>query len=680
MMAFAIVAVVAIGCFVLMDADDSDAETSGSCGENLTWSIDGEGNLTITGTGAMTDYEYWDTRWGGNPVTTVSLPAGLTSIGNSAFYGCTSLASVTIPDSVMTIGSKAFRGCTSLASVTIPDSVMTIGLEAFYRCNSLASVTIPDSVTSIGNFAFYGCSLLASVTIPDSVTSIGNSTFSGCDSLASVTIPDSVTTLEMYAFYGCDSLASVTIPDSVTTIGYAAFAACTSLASVTIPDSVTTIDSDVFGACTSLASVTIPDSVTTIGSAAFAACTSLSSITIPNSVTTIGESAFYGCTSLAEVNVSCTNPLGITKGTEGNGHVAYYATTVNPIIHTYSATYEWADDGSSCTVHIVCANDAAHNHDLDADVSSSVKIAPTCTAMGTHTYSVSGTYDGFAYSDSKDVVDITALTHAYSATYGWADDGSSCTVHIVCANDASHNHDIVAQVASSVKIQPTCTVMGTTTYSVSGTYDGFAYSSSKDVVDIPAQHAYSATYEWAADGSSCTVHIVCANDAAHNHDLDADVSSSVKSAPTCTAMGTHTYSVSGTYDGFAYSDSKDVVDITALTHAYSATYEWAADGSSCTVHIVCANDAAHNHDIVAQVASSVKIQPTATTKGTTEYSVSGTYDGFAYSDTKDVQDIPATGGSDSGNSDSNKKESPITYLAIGIVAVLALAILLIRRR
>ena len=123
--------------------------------------------------------------------------------------------------------------------------------------------------------------------------------------------------------------------------------------------------------------------------------------------------------------------------------------------------------------------------------------------------------------------------------------------------------------------------------------------------------------------------------------------------------------------------------IEALGHAYSATYSWADDGSSCTVHIVCANDAAHNHDIVAQVTSSVKIQPTATTKGTTEYSVSGTYDGFAYSDTKDVQDIPATGGSDSGNSDSNKKEFPITYLAIGIVVVLVLAgaaILLIRRR
>jgi len=397
-MAFAIVAVVAVGCFILMDAEDSYAETSGSCGENLTWSIDGEGNLTIIGTGEMTGYGYDAVRWGGNTVKTVSFPNGLTTIGMQAFRDCTSLTSVAIPDSVTRIEGGAFYGCTSLTSVTIPDSVTSIEGHAFRECTSLASVTIPDSVTSIEFFAFYGCT-----------------------SLASVTIPDSVTVIEPYTFYGCTSLASVTIPDSVTSIK---------------------------------------------------------------------SDAFYNCTSLTEVNVTCTNLLGITKGAGGNGYVAYYATAVN-LLHPYTATYGWADDGSSCTVHIVCANDAAHNHDIIADVASSVKIAPTCSAMGTTAYSVSGTYDGFAYSDTKDVVDIPPQ-HAYTATYGWADDGSSCTVHIVCANDAAHNHDIVAEVASSVKIQPTATTKGTTEYSVSGTYDGFAYSDTKDVQDIPVTDGSSS--------------------------------------------------------------------------------------------------------------------------------------------------------------------------------------------
>ena len=156
----------------------------------------------------------------------------VTSIGNSVFYGCTSLTSITIPDSVTSIGESAFHECTSLTSVTIPDSVTKIGDYTFYKCSSLTSITIPDSVTSIGYSAFYGCKSLTSVTIPDSVTSIGGSAFNGCTSLTSVTIPDSVTSIGESAFYSCTSLTSVTIPDGVTEIGDYAFNGCTSLKEV----------------------------------------------------------------------------------------------------------------------------------------------------------------------------------------------------------------------------------------------------------------------------------------------------------------------------------------------------------------------------------------------------------------------------------------------------------------
>ncbi|WP_400236297.1 leucine-rich repeat domain-containing protein [Methanomethylophilus alvi] len=442
-------------------------------------------------------------------LASITIPDGVTSIGGYAFSECTSLASITIPDGVTSIGQSAFDGCTSLASVTIPDSVTFIGSSAFYGCTPLASVTIPDSVTFIGDQVFQGCTFLASVTIPDGVTSIGWYAFSECTSLASITIPDSVTSIGFEAFYRCTSLASVTIPDSVTSIGGFAFHDCTRLASVTIgksvtsigtgafnncrsltmiaiPDSVTSIGDCAFNECTRLASVTIGKSVTSIGREAFSGCTSLASVTIPDSVTSIRNEAFYRCNSLTTVNVACTSTLNITKGSYGNGYVAYYAETVN-LIHAYFAIYEWADDGSSCTVHVVCAKDAAHNHDINAQATSSVKIPPTCV-MGITTYSISGNYEGFAYASSKDVVDIPALnnSHAYSATYVWADDGSSCTVHIVCANDASHNHDIFAEVTSVVHIQPTTTALGTTKYSVSGTYDGFAYASEKSVKDIPA--------------------------------------------------------------------------------------------------------------------------------------------------------------------------------------------------
>ena len=264
----------------------------------------------------------------------------VTSIGSSAFSGCTSLTSVTIPDSVTSIGSYAFSDCDSLTSVTIPDSVISIGSSAFSDCDSLTSVTIPDSVTSIGGSAFSGCTSLTSVTIPDSVTSIGSGAFYGCTSLTSITIPDSVTSIGDDAFYRCTSLANVyyksdvsswlnidfnsynsplfngaklylngklatdiVIPNSVTSIRSYAFYGCTSLTSVTIGDGVTSIGYRAFYNCTSLTSVTIGDGVTSIGDYAFHGCTSLTSVTIPDSVTSIGERAFESCETLTTVSI-----------------------------------------------------------------------------------------------------------------------------------------------------------------------------------------------------------------------------------------------------------------------------------------------------------------------------------------------------------------------------------------
>ena len=149
----------------------------------------------------------------------VTIPAGVTSIGNRAFSNCSSLTSVTIPDGVTSIGIGAFSGCSSLTSVTIPEGVTSIRDYAFYGCSSLASVEIPDGVTSIGDSAFYGCSSLVNVTIPGSVTSIEWGAFLHCSSLKSVAIPDGVTSIESGVFSDCSSLKHVEIPDGVTSIG-----------------------------------------------------------------------------------------------------------------------------------------------------------------------------------------------------------------------------------------------------------------------------------------------------------------------------------------------------------------------------------------------------------------------------------------------------------------------------
>ncbi len=194
-------------------------------------------------------------------LTEFTIPDSVTSISEYAFLYCDSLTAFygkfasadnrcliidgvlrlfarkglteyTIPNSVTSIGGSAFSGCSSLTSVTIPDSVTEIGSDAFYYCSSLTSITIPDSVTSIGSNAFSGCSSLTSVTIGDSVTSIGLGAFSYCSSLTSITIPDSVTEIGGHAFSYCTSLTSVTIGDSVTEIEFGAFSNCTSLKEV----------------------------------------------------------------------------------------------------------------------------------------------------------------------------------------------------------------------------------------------------------------------------------------------------------------------------------------------------------------------------------------------------------------------------------------------------------------
>ena len=304
-----VLAVLMIASLLPATALAADVVASGTCGaegdgSNLTWTLNSEGVLTISGSGDMRDYDY-SSPWyeNGNQIQSVFMANGVTSIGGGAFWGCTSLTSVTIPDSVTSIGDSAFFNCKSLTSVTIPDSVTSIGEGAFCACTYLTSVTIPDSVTSIGGGAFNGCKSLTSVTIPDSVTSIGEYTFSQCTSLTSVTIPDSVTSIGEDAFRGCKSLTSVTIPNSVTSIGRYAFEGCKSLTSVTIPDGVTSIDKATFYECGSLTSVTIPDSVTSIGGSAFEKCTSLTSVTIPDSVTSVGEGAFEDCTSLTSVTI-----------------------------------------------------------------------------------------------------------------------------------------------------------------------------------------------------------------------------------------------------------------------------------------------------------------------------------------------------------------------------------------
>ena len=200
-------------------------------------------------------------------LTDVAIPDSVTSIGVGTFSGCTSLTEIVVDSNNKSYTSKdgilfdksfetiiCYPGGKA-GTFTIPDSVTSIGDDAFYNCTSLTDVTIPNSVTSIRYQAFSYCTSLISVTIPDSVTNIGSWAFANCTSLTSVIIPDSVTSTGNYAFYGCTSLTDITIPDSVTSIGDEAFYHCASLTDVTIPDSVTNIGSWAFSGCSNLTDI-----------------------------------------------------------------------------------------------------------------------------------------------------------------------------------------------------------------------------------------------------------------------------------------------------------------------------------------------------------------------------------------------------------------------------------------
>ena len=469
----------------------ADIVDSGTCGaegdgSNLTWTLDSDGVLTISGTGAMKEYDPYKAPWYGSSsrVKSAVIAEGVTSIGGKAFLDCTSLTSVTIPDSVTSIGKQAFMYCTSLTGVTIPDSVTSIGSSAFSYCKSLTSVTIPNSVTSIGGQTFMGCSSLTSVTIPNSVTSIGGCAFMDCSSLTSVTIPNSVTSIGEYAFYNCSSLTSVTIPNSVTSIGEYAFYNCKSLTSVAIPDSVTSIGEYAFYNCRSLTSVTIPDSVTSIGDDAFSNCKSLTSVTIPDSVTSIGKWAFSECKSLTSVTIpdsvtsigdaafaSCTSLTGIWVA-EGNSHYANDASGV--LFNKDKTTLVQCPGAFSGSYAIPNSVTSIVGYAFDGCASlTSVTIPDGVTSIGRYAFHDCRSLTSVTIPDSVTSIgvwafcDCTSLTDVYYAgseaqwkaigidLYG-NDDLLTANIHY---NYVSHTHSY-----KDVVTAPTCTEKGYTTH------------------------------------------------------------------------------------------------------------------------------------------------------------------------------------------------------------------------
>jgi len=338
----------------------ADIVASGYCGgegdgTNLTWTLDSEGTLTISGEGKMADYAFKDN----SRIVNVIVETNVTSISDNAFFNCASLTDIIISDTVVSIGKFAFSDCISLVNVSLPADVTIIEAGAFFYCRSMVEITIPDNVTSIGEGAFAYCRLLEEIVIPKSVTSIGEGAFAHCKSLVNIVVSEKNTnyvsldgalyskdlgeliccpagrkssfliseqtaSIANQAFEGCMSLTEVSIPDSVLFIGNRAFYCCTSLLGVTIPEGVTVINKMTFSMCDSLKQIIIPDGITVIGEGTFSMCDALRQVIISTGVTVIGNAAFESCPSLGSIKFEGDAPRVDDYSFSDTSVTAYY--------------------------------------------------------------------------------------------------------------------------------------------------------------------------------------------------------------------------------------------------------------------------------------------------------------------------------------------------------------------
>ena len=343
---------------------------AGDCGDSLTWSVDTDGTLTISGTGAMWDYDVIDEElrttapWYSYSPVKLVLNEGVTHIGSWAFYNIDFAGSLTLPESLTSIGNGAFLNCGGFTgSLVLPESLTSIGEVAFYDCSGFTgSLTLPKILASIEMETFSGCRGLVSVTIPKSVKKISHAAFSNCSSLSKIVVEDGNTAYDsldgvlfnkdhtiLLCYPAGKKDTYYAIPKSVTEIIDHAFRGCSNLSSVTIPKGVTDIGALSFGDCSSLTNVTIPNGVTTLWWGAFMGCSSLTSVTIPRQVTKISDQAFSDCQNLKDVYYAGTqgqwDRIEISDGNEPLLSAALHLNVVASGKCGENLTWALTDDG-----------------------------------------------------------------------------------------------------------------------------------------------------------------------------------------------------------------------------------------------------------------------------------------------------------------------------------------------
>lgn len=343
----------------------ASAESSGNCGDsgsNVTWSLDDNGTLTISGSGKIEDCRSdIDQPWYSNrsDITSVVIEPGVTSIGSQAFYECSNLTSITIPSGLTSIGEQAFGNCTGLTSITIPSSVTSIGVNVFYGCSGLTDITVDSSNPSF-------CSESGVLFNKDKTTLIY---YPLGKNDSSYTIPDGVTVIEQYAFYCNSKLTSVTIPSGVTSIGEMAFRECSGLTSVIVPSSVTSIEYNAFWCCFNLI-IYIPGGIT-IGIDAFYSTAAKITYTVDSS----------NNVKITDISLSSGNTVDIPPEIDGKTVVAVDK-NFQPYVGNHTCVSSTAATCINKATCGICGQDYYGDHDL----SHHNAVPHTCTADGTVEY------------------------------------------------------------------------------------------------------------------------------------------------------------------------------------------------------------------------------------------------------------------------------------------------------
>ena len=221
---------VATGYSETVSAVDEKNGISGSYSENIKWTLDADGVLTLSGEGEipdLTESAPWSSRRA--DIQTIIVEDGITSIGKDVFIGLEDLTSVSLPKGIKSISDNAFYKCINLKTINFPDGLERIGSDAFFGCQ-IESLILPESLTEIGERAFYNCRFTSAI-IPDNVNSLGECAFSYCTELENITIPDTVSNIDG-AFTHCKKLKEVKIPSSVEKIRKDTFFACTQLETI----------------------------------------------------------------------------------------------------------------------------------------------------------------------------------------------------------------------------------------------------------------------------------------------------------------------------------------------------------------------------------------------------------------------------------------------------------------